>query len=237
MKKLKIILIISLVFNAVSVFFLATGLYSGDIPKKINKLTHQPKSKYFMGKDLVFSVLPKDSQAIVFLGDSHTEHFYLQELLGNPHLKNRGISGDRLRGILKRLNPIIASQPEKIFIQAGINDLGTGGRKDTILAQYERLIAILHAESPRTKIYVQSLFPVENKLGSAYCNPAVNKAVVKINQALKANAEKQGYTFIDIYSSLVENGKLNPVYAFDGIHLTAEGYLVWAGLVRAYVND
>ncbi len=237
MKRLKSILVISLLLNGISLFFLITGLYSGEIPKKIRSLTHTPKSKYFMGKDLVFAALPKDSNAIVFLGDSHTEHFYLHELLGNTHLQNRGISSDRLRGILKRLDPILASQPEKIFIQAGINDLGTGGRMDTIRAQYMRLIDILKTGSPRSKLYVQSLFPVDNKLGSAYCNPAVNKAVVELNRFLKAQATQQGYTFIDIYSTLAQDGKLNPLYAFDGVHLTAEGYLVWAKLVKPYVAE
>ncbi len=244
MKKTRFILIISLILNIVAAYFITDLVRAqSDIPfmpkKKSVFVKKKPKSLFFMGKDLVFDILPKDSNAILFLGDSHTEHFYLQELIGNSLLKNRGISGDRLRGILKRLDPIIASQPKKIFIQAGINDLGMGARQDSIAAQYRRLISIISAGSPRTKIYVQSIFPVENKIDkpSTYCNPWVNKAVVNINAFLKANAEKQEYTFIDVYSSLVKDGKLNPAYSFDGIHLTADGYVIWADLVRPYVNE
>lgn len=190
-----------------------------------------------MGKDLLFEVLPKDSNGIVFLGDSHTELFLLTELLGKCEAKNRGISGDRLSGMMKRITPIIESRPKKIFIQGGINDLGTGVPKDTVIAHYKRLISYISANCPDTKIYVQGVFPVENKIGklSSYCNPQVNKAVVEINSKLQAEAKTQGYTFIDIYTSLAKDGKLNPAYSFDGIHLTPEGYLVWADLLKPYL--
>lgn len=241
MKALRITLVFSILLNIVATYFILTEVFvSEDVypPKKKSVFSKKPKSKYFMGKDLVYDALPDDSKGIVFLGDSHTEHFQLLELLGNCHVKNRGISGDRLRGILKRLDPIIRSKPEKIFIQAGINDLGMRVSKDTIIAQYQRLIDMLHEGTPGSKLYVQSIFPVENKKDrpSTYCNPRVNKTIPQINSFLKANAAKQNYTFIDIYSSLVLDGKLNPEYSFDGIHLTAQGYLLWSDLLKPYLD-
>ena len=243
MKKVKITLIISLLLNLVAAFFLISGTgtqgTSPYMPKKKNVFAKKPKSLFFMGKDLLYDILPKDSNSIIFLGDSHTEHFALTELLGDCRLKNRGISGDRLRGILQRLDPILETKPRKIFIQAGINDLGMGVSVDTIIAKYTHLIDLISEATPLTKIYVQSIFPVENKVDkpSTYCNPEVNESVKEINQFLKSNAEKQGYVFIDIYNSLVLDKKLNPVYSFDGIHLTAEGYVVWSEILKPYLKE
>ena len=40
--------------------------------------------------------------------------------LSNPHVINRGISGDVTYGILARLDEVLASKPAKIFILAGL---------------------------------------------------------------------------------------------------------------------
>jgi lysophospholipase L1-like esterase len=241
MRALKIILVISLLFNTACILFMAVGGMCFDsknsVSKKMTAFVHRPKSTFFMGKDLLFDVLPKDPEAIVFLGDSHTEHFYLEELLQQPHLKNRGISGDRVKRMLERLDPICAMQPKKIFIQGGINDLGTGASKEQVMENYQLLIEKLHNETPQTEIFIQSIFPTVLKSESTYCNPKVNQDIRTINNYLKTNASKKGYTYIEIYDSLVLNGTLNPMYSFDGIHLTPEGYFVWAKIVKPYLKS
>lgn len=242
MKKIRIALAVSVILNLAAGYWIISETCCNDdapfMPKKKNVFSKKPKSRFFMGKDLVYEMLPADSAGIVFLGDSHTEHFPLLELLGDCHVKNRGISGDRLRGILQRLDPIIGAKPEKIFIQAGINDLGMGASYDSIVTQYQRVIRLLREGTPGSKIYVQSIFPVENKKDrpSTYCNPQVNKTVQKINAFLKLNAAKQNYTFIDVYSALASEGRLNPEYSFDGIHLTIQGYQLWADLLKPYLD-
>jgi len=41
-----------------------------------------------------FSMFPHSKKDIIFLGNSITAGVEWQELLGNPHVRNRGISGD-----------------------------------------------------------------------------------------------------------------------------------------------
>jgi lysophospholipase L1-like esterase len=241
MKILKIILALSLIFNVAALVFMATGGICYDekhsVSKKLKSIVHRPKSTYFMGRDLIFEILPADSQAIVFLGDSHTEHFLLEELLGKEHLKNRGISGDRVKKMIPRLDPIVAMSPKKIFIQGGINDLGTGDSKEDLIRYYTELMDEITLKTPKSKVYLQSMFPTELKDGSTYCNPQVNKDIQVINEFLEQEARKRGFTYIEVYKSLAVNGLLNPDYSFDGIHLTAEGYLVWTKILKPYLEE
>lgn len=71
----------------------------------------------------LFEVLPTSKKDIIFLGNSITNGGEWAELLGNPHVKNRGISGDRTDGVLDRLHVITKGKPAKIFLLIGINDL------------------------------------------------------------------------------------------------------------------
>lgn len=241
MKFIKITLVVSIFFNiAAGAFMLAGGICydeKNSVSKKLKAIVHQPKSYYFMGRDLLFDILPADSEAIVFLGDSHTEHFLIDELLDTEHLKNRGISGDRVKKMIPRLGPIVAIKPKKIFIQGGINDLGTGGSKENLMEHYSELLDEIAQKTPNSKVYLQSIFPTELKDGSTYCNQQVNKDLVVVNHFLEKEAKKRGYTYIELYKPLVLNGLLNPDYSFDGIHLTAEGYLLWTKILKPYLED
>jgi lysophospholipase L1-like esterase len=90
-----------------------------------------------------------------------------------------------------------------------------------------------------TKIYVQSLFPVENgrKEFPTYCNPKINREVREVNEELQKYSAKNNITFIDTYSTFDLNGQLNPKYSVDGIHLSGQGYLLWTKLLRPYVEE
>jgi lysophospholipase L1-like esterase len=102
-------------------------------------------------------------------------------LFQNPKIKNRGIGGDETDGVLLRLEEIIKSLPEKIFIMIWINDLSHLGI-DQVVTNYKKIIEKIKSQSPNTKIYIQSILPVNNKFYSA---GARNNDIIKLNQILK----------------------------------------------------
>ena len=63
------------------------------------------QSEYNYQKRSLFEQLPIRGNDIVFLGNSITDGGEWNELLANPRVKNRGISGDRSSWILDRLDP------------------------------------------------------------------------------------------------------------------------------------
>lgn len=242
MKHLKIILALSLGLNLIAIFFVAKELYSKYCPlnsETVEAKIRETKIKYFLNRQELFEVLPKDSNSIIFLGNSLTQNYALEELFGNLNIKNRGISGDIIAGVLNRLEPVIQAKPRKIFIEIGINDLGGGIPKDSVISNYRKLLDTLLSECKLTKIYVQSLFPVENgrKEFPAYCNPKVNREVCEVNDELQKYSKEHNITFIDTYSTFELDGQLNPKYSVDGIHLSGQGYLLWTKLLRPYVEE
>lgn len=78
---------------------------------------------YHLHRISQFEILPKLNSDVIFLGDSITDKCEWTELLENPNIKNRGISGDTTERILNRLDEIVESKPKQIFLMVGIMTL------------------------------------------------------------------------------------------------------------------
>lgn len=201
----------------------------------------EAQNAYNYQKRSHYAVLPVHKYNIVFLGDSITDYGDWSEWLGKEKIINRGISGDRVEWLLSRMDPIIEGQPSKLFLMIGTNDLAAGATPEAVVENICKVIDRILSESPRTKLYVESLFPVN---GEAFKDKMAKKnhwskgaEIIAVNKALESECAKRGVTYIDIYSSLVdENGMLDERYTNDGLHLMADGYKVWVELLRPYVK-
>ena len=69
---------------------------------------------YYGRRATLFDVLPIGRNDIIMLGNSLTDGGEWNELLGNRHVKNRGIVGDIVQGCYERMEPILMGQPRKI---------------------------------------------------------------------------------------------------------------------------
>ena len=149
---------------------------------------------------------------------------------------NRGIGGDCISGMINRVQPIVDGRPKAIFIMGGANDLLFSKiSNEKLLQQYERLLDIIARETPRTRVYIQSLLPLNEAHNEAFMK-GKNARFAEFNALLRAMAERRGLTFIDIWSGMQRNGELPEEYTFDGIHLKAAGYAVWIEKIRPYVK-
>ena len=204
---------------------------AGAISNKQSEFVPSPR---YLNKSTLYEVLPVKQGKIVFLGDSITDGNEWNELFDNPNIINRGVSGDSTEGILHRIDHICVLKPSKIFILIGTNDLGQGKTIPTIITNYEQIISKIKQNSPQTKIFVQSVFPVnENILQSK----RKNKDIVSLNSGLKKVAIKYNVTFINVYSDLVStNHQLNSNFSYDGLHLNGKGYLEWKKALEKYIK-
>src|SRR5690606_5446856 len=66
-----------------------------------------------------FEAMPNDTNEIIFLGNSLTEFGEWSEMFGKTKVKNRGISQDKIIDVINRLDEIVESFPDKIFIMLG----------------------------------------------------------------------------------------------------------------------
>lgn len=179
----------------------------------------------------------KDSPTdIVFLGNSITDGTDWNELLKLPTARNRGISGDITFGVLERLDEVTEGKPAKVFILIGINDISRNIPDSVILDNYKRMIRRIKAASPTTKIYFNTLLPVNNTFGSrAHFNK--DEHIQHINEELKKLGAVEKITVIDIHDKFLDADKrLDKTLTYDGLHLNGEGYTRWAAILKPYLK-
>lgn len=195
-------------------------------------------SEYNIQKSSLFEFLPITSKDIVFLGNSITDGCEWAELFGDPNIKNRGISGDRTYFMLNRLDPIIKGTPKKLFLMIGINDLAANETPENTAGNIKKIVERFRNESPKTKIYVQSVLPVNPEFAkNAKRHGSKVKEVKILNEMIKAICAEQGATYLDVNSALSDqNGMLDAKYTNDGLHLLGAGYAAWKEYIQQYVK-
>lgn len=181
------------------------------------------------------------NNAIVMLGDSHSEYgkdwnrFFPNE----KKIINRGIIGDDSRGILKRLNQILPYNPSKIFFECGTNDLSHGWTVERTFQSIINVIETIRKTCPRTKLYIQSLLPLNENVGIWKLLKGKEDMIIQLNEKLKRYCIANNLVFIDLYHPLlgINSKEMHPDYCRDGLHLTNKGYEVWANAIRTYINE
>lgn len=195
-------------------------------------------STFYYQRATLFESLPVTKKDIIFLGNSITNGCEWAELFQNKHVKNRGISGDICMGVYDRLHSIVKGRPAKIFLLIGINDVSRGTSAEKIIEEITMIVHKIKQESPKTKLYLQSVLPLNECYGMFGGHTSRWQVVKQINDLLQPLAEKEGATYVDLYSHFVDlaTGKMKPEYTNDGLHLLGNGYLLWRDIVKPFVD-
>lgn len=181
---------------------------------------------------------PIDSKSIVMLGNSITEGGgNWSSKLNNKHIRNRGIVGDRVRGVYERLDEITKGKPKKIFLMIGINDVGHQQPTDFIVNEIAKVIEKIKADSPKTTVYLQSILPINESFGLYTRLNGKADQVPKINAKLKTMAKSMNITYIDLFPHFVipNSNTLRPNFTGDGVHISEEGYQIWRKILKKYL--
>lgn len=175
----------------------------------------------------IFNKMPMRKGAIVFVGNSLTDAGRWNDIAPELPLLNRGISGDISFGVVARLDEIIRHQPQKLFLMIGVNDLKREVPTTYIIKNYYKIVERIQKESPKTKIYLNSILPInEGKLLESF-KAVKNADVATLNVALKKiSAEKKNIHFVDLHQIVADNnGQLRDEITPDGIHLEVAAYV------------
>lgn len=197
------------------------------------------ENKTYIERMSYFKANPLKKGQIVFLGNSLTQGGKWEIFFPAQAPANRGIAGDNTLGMLYRLPEIIGAQPRKLFLLAGINDISLNRSNEKIMTGIRSIIYQLKAGSPSTKIYVQSLLPINNNRPVRY-KRMLNKEIQieELNKELQKFCAKEGITFINIYPAFLGSDKtMDTKYTTDGLHLNDSGYTVWVDQIRQYVEE
>jgi len=171
---------------------------------------------------------------VVFMGDSITEGWHLDESFpGKPYI-NRGISGQTSPQMLVRFRQdVIDLKPKVVVILAGTNDIA-GNTGPMTLEQTENNLASMAdlAAANHIKVVLCSVTPAFDFPWQRGLEPAPK--IDTLNAWIKKYAAEKGYVYVDYHSALkdAEDG-LPPALSKDGVHPLPAGYAIMAPLAEA----
>ncbi|RMD51411.1 MAG: hypothetical protein D6830_00430 [Ignavibacteria bacterium] len=204
------------------------------------------KNPLYQRRIEMFKISKLKSAKIVMLGNSLTEGGNWSDLLGRRSVANRGITGDILEGYLHRMEYVTKLKPKVCFIEGGINDIYNWVPVKKIYQNYKKVIEILRKN--KIKPVIQSTLYTARHWGKEWLeshNPGTkpeevnrerNREVDKLNALLREYARKNKIIFIDLNSKMSSRGFLKNSYTWDGAHLNAKGYRIWAQEVIKVLN-
>lgn len=195
-------------------------------------------SDYYYDKKEQFESEPDTKNEIIFLGNSITDGGKWETLFPQVNAVNRGISGDVTDGILARLEEVTASQPKKVFLLIGTNDLARGKSVDQVAGNIEKIIEKILRQSPKTIVYLQSVLPVNPNVGEKFGGHKSNGGkILRLNERLREIAVEKKINYINIHKPFSDkNGHLKKKYTHDGLHLTKKGYEKWRQVIKKSVR-
>ena len=120
----------------------------------------------------------------------------------------------------------------KIYILLGINEIGYD--TNTFRATYADMLDRIAGLQPDADVYIMSLTPVsanKSSTSTVFTMPRIKE----YNSALYSLAGEKGCYYIDLIEALAdETGYLPSSATWDGVHLNAGYYKVWADYLRTH---
>lgn len=181
-----------------------------------------------------------DSTDVVMLGNSLTEFAGdWNKLTGGRHIRNRGIAGDDAAGISHRLCQVLPGRPKAVFLMVGINDLSHNLTARQVADLCTALIDRIRREAPDTRLYVQSLLPINEDFGKWKTLEGRTDDVPQVNAIVRKHCEQNGITYIDLFGKFTRHGtnEMRRSLTSDGLHLSKQGYKIWTFVLKRYLRE
>jgi lysophospholipase L1-like esterase len=172
---------------------------------------------------------------VVFLGDSITDFWRINEYFPDRDFLNRGISGQTTGQLLGRMKAdVLDVRPHAVIIQGGTNDLAREVPLTAIENNYLMMAEL--AATQKIKVIFASVLPVSDyhkDVNPAYeVTPGRPPLYIKaLNDWLQGLCSQRGYTYLNYFPALVDGaGQFQADLADDGLHPNAKGYGIMAPL-------
>ena len=170
---------------------------------------------------------------IVMAGDSITASGRWDELFPEASIVNRGVPGDRVGGLLARVDDILKAEPARVFVMIGINDVAARNTNAQILERYEKLVDRLSAGG--AQVFIQSVITCRDTPYSR-CDGAMRAQIGELNSALAALAARKGEVFIDLDTGFSDGNGVRERFSLDGIHPGSAGFEEWRRVIEPLIS-
>lgn len=170
--------------------------------------------------------------ALLFVGSSSIRLWPTAEAFPGLPIINRGFGGSEISDVIHFYDRVIKPYaPLRIFLYAGDNDIAGGKSAQQVFDDYRQLVALVHADFPRTHIVFISIKPSTDRWSMW---PVMAEANRLIDAYSQANALLE---YADLATPLLDGvGNPRDVYVVDGLHLNEEGYRLWQEALAPYLQ-
>lgn len=189
---------------------------------------------------------------VLFIGDSITagwtkaphvwEHYY-----GKNQPANFGIGGDQTQHVIWRIEngELDGISPKVTVLMLGTNNTA-GHTAAEIIAANQKIVRLIRAKIPGTKVLVLAIFPRGARKDQAgrITEAAIADATKRMDVINTVNAELaklddgRNVRFLDINAVFVgQDGKIPFALMPDQLHPNAAGYQLWADAMKPLLTE
>jgi lysophospholipase L1-like esterase len=180
---------------------------------------------------------PPKPGVIVFTGSSSIRFWHtLSEDMKPLDAINRGFGGSQLSQVNEYATRIVLPyRPKAVVLYAGENDMSWPWHKsaDTVLADFQQFVKIVHTAIPDTPIYYVSMKPDPARWSNW---PTLSNA----NRVIEAYCHTANHVkFINVSAAMLDaQGKpRRELFRWDGLHMNGQGYELWTSIIKPVLLD
>ncbi len=178
----------------------------------------------------------KDEIDFLFLGDSITDNWRKKGLpvwekyYASRHAANFGIGGDRTQHVLWRIEQgeLDGLKPRVIVLMIGTNNSNSDSAVQ-IAEGVEKIVAEVRGKCPDSKMLLLGIFPRNKPVDK----PTQMETINQVNERIARLADGKTIRFLNINQKFLgADGKVHEDIMPDFLHLSEEGYQIWAAAME-----
>jgi len=208
------------------------------VPVRPQQLPDWPNLARYRQADLDLAApAPKESR-VVFMGDSITQGWHLDQSFPQKPYINRGISGQTSPQMVLRFHQdVIALKPKVVIILAGTNDVAQNTGPITAEETLNNIAAMAEmATQNGIRVVLCSVLPAYDFGWRKGLEPAPK--IAALNKLIQAYALEHKYVYVNYYAAMQdERGGLPETLSKDGVHPLPAGYALMAPLAQKGIDQ
>jgi lysophospholipase L1-like esterase len=184
---------------------------------------------------------------LLFLGDSITAGWAKASDVWKEHYEryqpaNFGIGGDSTQHVIWRIEngELDGIQPRVVVLMLGTNNSGTH-TAEQIAAADKKIVGMIRTRLPETKVLLLAIFPRGARMtnnGSPDSGTKRMEIIRAVNAELAKLDDGKNVRFLDIGPKFLgPDGKIPDSIMPDQLHLSVEGYKIWAAAMQPLLEE
>lgn len=177
---------------------------------------------------------PPPAAPILFVGSSSIRLWKVADSFPGLPVLNRGFGGSQISHVLQYFDRVVTPyKPRVIVFYSGDNDIAAGKTADRVADDFADFVHRVHDRLPGTPVVVISTKPSIQRW-------KLIETIREANARIAAMAADDPLLhYVDVHPAMLgkDGQPRRELFLIDGLHMNAEGYKIWAELVRPWIEE